>query len=94
MCSGSCLFKLRIMERDEVLRLVKEIFVDVLEKEDIELTDQTTANDVEEWDSLAHIRLVVAIENKFKTHFSSKEIQSWDNVGEMIDSIHGKVSSQ
>jgi acyl carrier protein len=83
--------KIRIMERDEVLKLVNDIFIDVMEKEDIVLSDQTTANDIEEWDSLAHIRLVVAIENKFKTHFSSKEIQSWDNVGEMIESIHSKV---
>jgi acyl carrier protein len=79
------------MEREEVLKLVNEIFIDVMDKEDIVLNDQTTAADIEEWDSLAHIRLVVSIENKFKTHFSSKEIQSWDNVGEMIDSIYSKV---
>jgi acyl carrier protein len=79
------------MEKNEVIKEVTAIFIDVLEKEDIVLTDETTANDVEEWDSLAHIRLVVAIENKFKTHFSSREIQSWDNVGEMIDCIYNKV---
>ena len=79
------------MEKSQVEELVKEIFIEVLDKDDIVLTDQTTANDVEEWDSLAHIRLVVAIEMKFSTHFSSREIQSWDNVGEMIDCIHNKV---
>jgi acyl carrier protein len=80
------------MERSEVLSQVNEIFIDILDKEDIILNDQTTANDVEEWDSLAHIRLVVAIERKFKIHFSSKEIQSWDNVGEMINSIYNGVN--
>ncbi|MDD3877606.1 MAG: acyl carrier protein [Bacteroidales bacterium] len=79
------------MERNEVFRKVNEIFIEILEIQDLVLTDQTTANDIEEWDSLAHIRLVVAIEKEFKIHFTSKEIQSWDNVGEMIDCIYGKV---
>ncbi len=79
------------MEKNEVLKQVTEIFIEVLEKQDLILNEETTANDVEEWDSLAHIRLVVAIENKFNTHFSSREIQSWENVGEMIDCIYNKV---
>ncbi|MCK9612005.1 MAG: acyl carrier protein [Bacteroidales bacterium] len=79
------------MERNEILKQVNEIFIDVLDKDTIVLNDNTTANDIEEWDSLAHIRLVVTIEKKFNAHFSSKEIQSWDNVGEMIDCICEKV---
>lgn len=79
------------MEKSEVLKQVNEIFIDVLEKEDIVINEHTVANDIEEWDSLAHIRLVVAIEKTFKLHFSSREIQSWENVGEMIDCIHEKV---
>ena len=79
------------MDRQEVLKQVNEIFIDILEKEDLVLNDLTTANDVEEWDSLAHIRLVVAIEKKFNIHFLSKEIQSWDNVGEMTDTIFNKI---
>jgi acyl carrier protein len=79
------------MEKSEVLKQVNEIFIDVLEKEDLVINEQTVAKDIEEWDSLAHIRLVVAIEKTFKLHFSSREIQSWENVGEMIDCIHEKV---
>jgi len=79
------------MERNEVFKKVNGIFIEILEKEDLVLTDLSTANDIEEWDSLAHIRLVVAIEKGFKIHFSSKEIQSWDNVGEMVDCIYDKV---
>jgi len=79
------------MERNEVFEKVYKIFIDVLEIDDLVITDQSTANEIDEWDSLAHIRLVVAIERGFKIHFSSKEIQSWDNVGEMIDCIHNKV---
>jgi acyl carrier protein len=79
------------MERQEVLKQVNDIFIDVLDKEGIILNDQTTANDIKEWDSLAHIHLVVAIERYFKIRFASKEIQSWENVGEMIDTIYSKV---
>jgi acyl carrier protein len=79
------------MEKFEVLKQVNEIFIDVLEKEDLIISEQTVAKDIEEWDSLAHIRLVVAIEKKFNLHFSSREIQSWENVGEMIDCIYEKV---
>jgi len=79
------------MERNDVFKQVNEIFIDVLDNESIVLSDQTTAADIDEWDSLNHIHLVVTIEKKFKVHFSSKEIQSWDNVGEMVDSIYEKV---
>jgi acyl carrier protein len=75
------------MDKSEVLKKVNEIFIDVLDIQDIVVTESTTANDVEEWDSLTHIQLVVGIEKKLKIRFTSKEIQSWKNVGEMIDCI-------
>ena len=78
------------MDRGEILRIVITIFHDVLDNENVILTDETTAGDVEEWDSLSHIQLVVAIEKTLKIRFTSKEIQSWKNVGEMIDCIETK----
>lgn len=78
------------MEHSEILAKVQEIFRDVLDNETIELTPQTTANDVEDWDSLSHIQLIVAIEKAFKIKFTSKEILSWSNVSEMIESIASK----
>ncbi len=80
------------MEKNEVLKRVNEVFIDILDNENIVLNNLTTANDIEEWDSLAHIQLVVAIEKNFKIRFTSKEIQSWDNIGEMADCIHGKLT--
>ncbi|RYD93418.1 MAG: acyl carrier protein, partial [Sphingobacteriales bacterium] len=59
--------------------------------DDIVLTTETTANDVDDWDSLNHIQLVVAIERKFKIRFGSQEIQNWKNIGDMIESIKAKI---
>lgn len=78
------------MTKQEILSQVEEIFRDVLDNEEIVLIDATTANDVEDWDSLTHIQLIVAIEKHFGIKFTSKEILSWANVGEMIDCIESK----
>jgi len=81
------------MERNEILPQVTAVFKDVLDNEAIVINDNTTADDLEEWDSLSHIQLVVAIEKHFKIRFTSKEIQIWKNVGEMIDSIDSQIKT-
>lgn len=75
------------MERKEIFEKLNEIFCDVLDLDEVELTDDSSANDIEEWDSLSHIQLIVAIEKEFKIKFTSLEIMRWNNVGEMIDTI-------
>jgi acyl carrier protein len=80
------------MKNLEILAKLQEIFIDVLDNEDIVLTEDTTANDIEEWDSLSHIQIIVAIEKQFKIKFTSKEILSWRNVGEMINCITIRLS--
>ena len=75
------------MKETEIIEKVQEIFRDVLDNEEIELARETSAEDIEEWDSLSHIQLIVAIEKAFGIKFTSKEITSWANVGEMIDCI-------
>lgn len=80
------------MERSEIFNKLNEIFVDVLDPEDeVALTDGSSAEDIEEWDSLSHIQLVVAIEKEFGIKFSSLEIMKWSNVGEMVNSIEEKL---
>jgi len=81
------------MDRSEILKQVQDIFRDILDDEEIVLEDSTTANDVEGWDSLTHIQLIVAIEKQFKIKFTSKEILSWRNIGEMLDSIARSCSN-
>ena len=79
------------MERKEILSKLNEIFIDVLDLDEVELTDETSANDIEEWDSLSHIQLIVAIEKTFGIKFTSLEIMKWKNVGEMVDSMEEKL---
>ena len=79
------------MERNDIMNRVQEVFRDELELDDLVLTDETTADDVEEWDSLSHVQLVVALEKAFNIKFTSREILSWDNVGDLVDCIEKKL---
>lgn len=74
-----------------IIQQLNEIFIEVLDLETSSLTNETTANNIEEWDSLSHIMLIVAIEKHFKIKFTSREIQQWKNVGEMITCIETKL---
>ena len=78
------------MERKDILAQVQDVFREELEVDDLVLTDETTADEVEEWDSLSHVQLVVALEKSFGIKFTSREILSWDNVGDLIDCIEKK----
>jgi len=75
------------MKKQDILKKVNEIFIDVLDNEDIVLNETTNSNDIEEWDSLGHIQLIVAIEKAFGIKFKSEDIASWQNVGEMVNRI-------
>ncbi len=79
------------MDSNTILSTLNEIFIDVLDNDSIKLELITTAKDIEEWDSLSHIQLVVAVEKKFKIRFTTQEIQNWKNVGDMIGSIENKM---
>lgn len=79
------------MERNEILEKVQDVFREELELDDLVLADETTADDVEEWDSLSHVQLVVALEKTFGIKFTSREILSWDNIGDLINCIGKKL---
>lgn len=75
------------MNREEVLSSVNEIFIDVFDDEEIVIDDSTTAEDIEDWDSLEQVNLIVAIEKKFDMKFKMDEVYGMKNVGEMLDII-------
>jgi acyl carrier protein len=81
-----------MLDRSAIHAKMEMIFQDVLDNSDIALKDQTTAADIEEWDSLAHIQLILAIEQNFKIKFKTTEISGLANVGEMMDLIQKKLS--
>lgn len=79
------------MEEKAILSKLQEIFCDVLDNEDIILSSDSSADDIEEWDSLSNIQLIVSIEHEFGVRFSSTEIVSWKNVGDMILALKNKI---
>lgn len=79
------------MEKKDMFFKLQEIFRGVLDNDEIVLTESTCANDIEEWDSLANVQLIVAIEREFGIRFTSLEIPSWKNVGDMVDCIQSKL---
>lgn len=78
------------MERNQIISWLNEIFEEIIDEGPVSLSDATTADDVEGWDSLTNIQLVVGIEKHFNIRFTSEEIIYWKNVGEMIDCIISK----
>lgn len=80
------------MDRKIIMEKIQDIFRDVFDDEELIVTDSTSSDDIEEWDSLSHIQLVVAIERDFGLKLTSKEILSWEDVGEMADAIRAKLA--
>ena len=76
----------------DVLAEVNQIFRTVLDNDSIQLSYETTAKDVENWDSLNHIELVVAIEKHFNIKFNFAELQKFKNVGQMCDNIVARLN--
>lgn len=79
------------MTRQEVFEKLDAIFRDEFDDETIHVTERTTAGDVEGWDSLAHIGLMVAIEEAFGMKFTMGEVTGMKNVGEMTDIILQRI---
>ena len=75
------------MSREEVFEKLTEVFQDVFDDEDIVLSEGTTADDIEDWDSLMHITLISEVEDAFDVHFSMKDVTGMHNVGEMVSLI-------
>jgi acyl carrier protein len=81
-----------MMQDGEIRTELTAIFREVFDDDSIEIRDSMTAKDVEEWDSLNHINLIVAVEGKFGIRFTTKEVSNLANVGEFIALITSKLS--
>jgi acyl carrier protein len=77
----------------ELLQKLNEIFCEVFDDDDIKISPEMTANDVEGWDSLSHINLIVAIETKFNIRFSHKELLTFKNIGDLLNSTRSKITT-
>lgn len=75
------------MTKEKIYEGLNEVFQEVFDDETIVVKPETTADDIEDWDSLEHINLVVAIENYFNIKFNMNEVTTMKNVGEMVDII-------
>lgn len=80
------------MNVNGIIKEVNDVFKDVFDNDTIVINYETTAKDIEDWDSLTHIQLVVAVEKHFRIRFTSSEILKFKNVGEMCESIALKLS--
>lgn len=81
------------MDKEEVFVRLNEVFRDVFDDENITVTDVTTADDIEEWDSLEHINLLAAVEQEFGMKFNMGQVVSMKNVGEMADIIISQLNT-
>jgi acyl carrier protein len=79
------------MDTSEIIQELQPIFADILDSPDVRLTPESNGHNVEGWDSLAHISLVLAIETRYKVKFALGELQDLKNVGEMAELIQRKL---
>lgn len=75
------------MNENDILKRIQPIFRDIFDDEDIEVTAETTAADVEDWDSFAQMQIVMGIETMFGIKFSTDEVTEFKNVGDVIKAV-------
>jgi acyl carrier protein len=81
-----------MIDKGEIFERLNEVFQDVFDDESIKVNPKTTAKDIEDWDSLEHIRLIAAVEREFGMRFKMGEVSTMKNVGEMADIIAARAT--
>ncbi|MBO6113340.1 MAG: acyl carrier protein [Lachnospiraceae bacterium] len=79
-------------DKNEIKEKLQEVFRDVFDDEEIVIGDETTAGDIDAWDSLTHVQLIIAVEKAFGLKFSTVEVMKLKNVGEFITLIAQKTA--
>jgi acyl carrier protein len=80
-----------MMTHAEIHQQLTGVFRDIFDDPDLEISDATTANDVEDWDSITHISLISAVEKSFQVRFNTKDVKALQNVGDFIRLIATRV---
>jgi acyl carrier protein len=80
--------------KNEIMQRITEVFREVLGDENLEIRRDSAAGDVEEWDSLSHINIVLAVEAEFGVKFALGELEELMNVGNMADMVEGKIGDK
>lgn len=80
------------MTREEVFETLNGVFQDVFDDESITVNEATTAEDIDDWDSLEHINLIAAVEQEFGMKFTMGQVVTMKNVGEMADIIMSQIA--
>lgn len=81
-----------MLSQEDILERLNTIFRDVLQDDELQLTMTTTASDVDGWDSLTHVRLVLTVEREFRVKLSAAEIGRLKNVGDLVTLLSGRLS--
>ena len=79
------------MDDAQIYSRLARVFNEVFDDETIEITPQLTAKDVDGWDSLTHVRLILSVEKAFKIKFTTSEIGNLENVGDLVALIRARV---
>lgn len=82
-----------MMAANEIFTKITEVMVDVFDVDDLDVTSATSADDIEEWDSLSHIRFIITLERTFGVKFRNEEIADLKNIGDLARTIETKLSA-
>jgi acyl carrier protein len=78
--------------RQQLLGIIQNILADVLDNESLQLTEESTAEQVPDWDSINQVKLLIGLENELNFRFSSQEVEGLNNVGALIDLVQRKLA--
>lgn len=79
------------MDRGEVFSRLATVFEEVMDTEGVILSESTSGDEVEEWDSLSHVRLIVSVERAFNCKFTTAEIADFETLGDLVTAIMEKI---
>jgi acyl carrier protein len=82
------------MTDSDILAVIQQLMREYFDEDDLVITPETTANDVEAWDSMSHLNIIIALEQRFKIKFMTSEVEALHNVGDLVSTISRKVAAR